>query len=658
MMIDSEKLTLITVLIAMVFVPCSFAAVTDPAVVKALEKMPAGSAKLEQELNAELIKAGPDAIKEICDLIVPPGTGDDTKARFTLGSLGFYTSRPGGDAERKMYSGILVDALMKAADKEVKSFFITQLQLVVREEKLQLVVREETVPVYILSAYLNDERLCEPVAMVLLAIGTDAAEKAFLKALPSVDQKNLPTIIQALGKMQIKSATRTIAKHASSKDVTIRRVSQKALANIGDKSSKKILAKALNTNDAYEKSLAVSNYLLLAERLSETGDTRKCAKMCRKIIKGKYSAGNVSSAALSLLTDALGDKAIDDLIDAVDSDNQQLQSAALALADKIPGTKATAEWTKKLKKVSPDRQVKIMGMLGSRKDKTALPALRDVLAAGDKQVTIAALEAIVKLDGTAALSDLMNTSKTASDNQIAAVKSLLMQLPAEAVAAAISEALPQIPANGQVAMIEVLARRRGKQLTDMVNNATAEQKVAVIKLLPAIGGTDALKIVLASTKSADQKLQNAAIRSLARWKDAVAMDALFEIATATKETGYHVMTLKGYLGLVTKSKDTSEVMVANFKKAMSIARRLEEKKLMLLYLGQVRSVGALEYAAGLLGDNDLGPEAALAITKIVLSAKDGYEGLNSDGVGEVLLKARPMIKDAEILKKIDLYINN
>ncbi len=362
MRIYSKKMTLIVVLTAAVLLSCSFADVSEISAA-ILEKMPADNSKAEQELGAKLIKAGPDAIKEICDLIVPPGTGDDTKARFALSSLGFYTSRPGADAERKMYASVLTSALAKAADSEVKSFFITQLKLVGGTET-----------VLALSGYLNNERLSEQAAMAMLTIGTDAAGKAFLKALPSASQKTLPTIIHALGQVRSKSAIRAISKHASSKDKTIRLVSLRALANIGDKSSEKILAKALKTKDAYEKALAVSNYLLLAERLNQSGQTRKCTKICRKIIKGKYPAGqgNVPSAALSVLTDAIGDKAINYLLDAVDSDDQQFQAAALALADKIEGPKVTAKWTKKLKKVSSDRQIKIIDMLGRRGDKSAL----------------------------------------------------------------------------------------------------------------------------------------------------------------------------------------------------------------------------------------------------------------------------------------------
>ena len=206
MRIYTKKMTMMAVLTVAVLLSCSFADVSEISAT-ILEKMPAANAQLEYELDAKLIKAGPDAIKEICDLIVPPGTGDDTKARYVLRSLCSYTSRPGADAEQKMYASVLTEALAKAADNEVKFVFITQLKLVGGSET-----------VLALSGYLNNDRLSEPATMAMLTIGTDAAEKAFLKALPSASQKTLPTIIHALGQMRSKSALRAIAKHASSKE--------------------------------------------------------------------------------------------------------------------------------------------------------------------------------------------------------------------------------------------------------------------------------------------------------------------------------------------------------------------------------------------------------------------------------------------------------
>lgn len=643
----TKKLAVIIVLAAAVLLPCSFAQVTDPTVASVLEKMPTANRQQEQLLLTDLINPGTSLLMQICDLIVPPGTGDDTKARYALSSLSFYISRSRNIEMRPVYTGSLARALRNATDDEVKAFFITQFQLVGTIEYVSD-----------LSKYLDNDRLCEQAAMAMLSISKKHAESEFMSALGTVSQKNLPTIIHALGQIQSKRAVSEISKYAASDDVLIRQVSLKALGNIGDESSIKILEKASKIEDPYEKALATSAYLQLAKRLSETGETGKSVKICRNLLKGEYPASqsNVPSAALSILTDALGDKAIGYLLDAVDSENLQVQAAALALADKICGTKATAKWIKKLKKVSPARQTLIIEMLGSRNDKTALAALRDVSTNADKQVKLTALKAIVQLDGDGALDDLMNSLKTADDDQIEEYKSILMQLSADQVTEAIIKSLPQVPAKVQVALMEILAHRRVKQLPAAMKVASTDQKISIIKQLPAIGGKQAFEIVLAETKSTDPQIQDAAIRSLAGWKDAEAIDSLFEIAAGTKESSHHVMALKGYANLVAKGDISAATKVAYFEKAMKVARRPEEKKIIISRLSQCMVVESLEMAVGLLDDKALAVDATRAVVKIALPNAKGYKGLKGPGVGGLLLDAYSGIADDEIRKKIDMHI--
>ena len=99
-----------------------------------LAKMPAEDATEGAKLTAELVELGPTGIGQICKMLVPPGTGDDTKARYALSGLTMYVCRPGAETERKMYAKTFTKALESAADKEVKAFLVRQLQLVGKEE--------------------------------------------------------------------------------------------------------------------------------------------------------------------------------------------------------------------------------------------------------------------------------------------------------------------------------------------------------------------------------------------------------------------------------------------------------------------------------------------------------------------------------------------
>ncbi|MCF7974922.1 MAG: DUF1080 domain-containing protein [Phycisphaerae bacterium] len=684
MRIDIKKIAVISVFVGAVLLPCALAEVTDPAAVNCLKNMPAGDAQQEQALNAELIKAGPNAVMQLCDVIIPPGTGDDTKARYALGSLTNYASRPGADQERQMVETVLGKALTKSSDQEVKFFFIGQLQFVGSGQSVS-----------VLSQYLDDERLCDQASGTLLVIGTAAAEQAFLKALSTASATQLPMIMHALGQMQSQGAVRSITRHAASQDAVIRRVAIQALGNIGDESSVATLEKATRVDDPYEKGLAVSAYLRLAERLNQTGKNRVCVRMCRQLMaQDDAPQGNVSCGALSLLSEALGDGAIKDLLEAVDSDNPKVQAAALVLAQKIEGARATTQWTQKLKSVSPDRQVKIIGMLETRGDRAALPALWAYMDHDNTAVKLSALKAVAQLDGAAAVPDLMAAMKNAQDDEIQAVTSLLMQLPTAPVVQAVISALPQMSAKKQVALIDMLAERRAQTSVDTVftltaasdsavsiaatralgqiasqddlsrvidlmlntensrlqaeagrvvvtlcqqnedsqnraslllsalNDADKAQEIVILSLLPAIGGSEAFKVVLASTKSTDSKVQDAAIRGLAKWKDAEALDALFEIASSTQAMNYLVMTLRGAIDLVVDGSPYESDRVALYGKALAIARRPDEKKLVLSKLALIRTEQALAVVSPFVGDNVLGQEATLTVMKIVFGGRN------------------------------------
>ena len=101
-----------------------------------LAQLPAKDSAEGTKLTAELVELGPAAIGQICEMLVPPGTGDDTRARYALSGLTMYVCRPGAEAERKMYAKTLIKALVSAEDKEVKAFLARQLQLASKKESV------------------------------------------------------------------------------------------------------------------------------------------------------------------------------------------------------------------------------------------------------------------------------------------------------------------------------------------------------------------------------------------------------------------------------------------------------------------------------------------------------------------------------------------
>lgn len=670
--------------LAAVMLLCSFAVISYAATATVVAKMPLQDAQQEQAWNAAIVKQGPSSVMAICDLIVPPGTGDDTAARYALGSLTNYAARPGADQERAMVANVLARALTQASDKEVKFFFINQLQFVAGDESVSA-----------LAKYLNDDRLCDGASGALMVIGTETAAKAVLKALPSTSSKNLPMIVHALGQLQCQAAAGRLAPYATSQDTTLRRVAIQSLGNIGDTSSIQILKKASQVDDVYEKAIATAAYLLLADRLNQQGDSEACIEICSQVLEAGDAAygTHVQCSALSILAAAKGDAVTEDLFAALDKDNFQLQSAALRLAETQPGSRSTVQWLNRIGQVSSDRQSQILAMLGRRGHKIATPVIRGFLGHADRAVHLAALTALVQLSDSGAVLDLLKAMHAAEGDEIQAVKSLLMRVSTEPMVAGVLEILSEVSPDKQAVLIGILAEREANEAMDAVfalclssessvsvaaaralakigtpadlprlvalllnaessrlqtevgrsivtlsqkiedvqkraapllavyGSTNTPQRVAILKLLPAIGGDMAFQVVTACTGSPDSKIQDAAVRGLAQWKDAQALDAQFKMASDTKALNYHVMNLKAYIDLVAGPGVKTQDKVAQYVKALSIARRPDEKRQAISKLALIRTEQALAVVSPFVKDAALGQEATLAVMKIVFGGR-------------------------------------
>jgi len=201
-------------------------------IVDILAQFPAENSKQTEDLCHEIIQLGPEGIHAICTLLLAPGMGDDTQARYALNSLSHYAGRPGAGAQRILLSKEYAKALVLDPDKDVQVFLIAQLQMVGGDESVKT-----------LASYLKDERLCDPAARALLAIGSKSAEKAFLRAWNSAIKKARPIFIKALGEMQSQAAVKKLLPVAEGDEPALRILALAALANIGDPRAREVLSR-------------------------------------------------------------------------------------------------------------------------------------------------------------------------------------------------------------------------------------------------------------------------------------------------------------------------------------------------------------------------------------------------------------------------------
>jgi len=646
----------------------SMSTAADAKLAELLDKMHKVNSVEGQPILAEILQLGPGALKEVCGMVLPPGKGNDANAHYALHGLALYVVRPGAEAERKLYADAIIAALAAATDREVKAFFIRQLQLA---------GRDEAVPP--LAKLLASPDLYEPATQALTRIATPAAVEAMAKALPDAKGGTRVTLIKALGQLRAKGIAPSILADAASNDPALRRAALYALANIADPGAAPLLAKAADVPSPYERSKATAFYLLFARRLAESGDKVNCARICRELIKTRTAPRerNVVTSALTELVAAVGQDALDDLMAATASPDLQLRAAALRLAETIPGEAMTARWVERLQAADPRAKADILGVLARRGDKAALPAVMAALKSGDKAVRLAAIPAAARLGGQEALSALLAALAGGDADEARAVKDALMRLGGADLMAAAAAALPNVPPASRVVLIETLAAGRAKAHVDAIfaaakdadpavrlaalkalgeladetalprlvalllaiedgrergaaqraivaaaqriadpearadallaalGSAKGAQRATLLGVLARVGGKKALQAVVADTRSGEAEVQEAAIRALADWPDAAAAPELLAISQGSQKLVHQVLALRGFVRVVGDSDLPDAQKLALFKEALAAAKRPEEKKLILAGVAGVRTLDALKAVLPYLGEGEL-----------------------------------------------------
>lgn len=647
-----------------------------------VDKMPAPNQGAAQDAYAQLLAAGPEALADVCGMIIPPGTGDDSKARFLLSGLAFHSTRPGGETERVALERAFLTAKEAAKDREVRAFFVRQLRWCGGAETARA-LRDD----------LNSPALCEAAAFTILTIGGEAARESVTAALTTASPKTAPTLLRAAGQLQCEKATETILGHAAdSQDLPTRRMAIRALAEIGDPRAESVLLGQVTDGDRYQQSLVLASCLRYAQRQLELQRPDAASRIARQLLAataGLSTEPAGQAAALHVLHDALGEKAIDELLGAVRSEHPQVVAAAADLLATAPAARLLHE----AQTGAPASRAALLSAVGNQRDATTLPGLSKALNDDNESVRQAAISAISGLNSLPAAHVLLQHLAT-KEADTAAVAKALQTMSGDEIGAAISAELtaerpqqsamlldileqlrtPQTPASllplaqspdkalhkaacatlariGTAeqlpALIDLLANSANstarRSATDAAvqiaqrikpdtaafapfaqayTTANTEAKAQILKALPSLGSSDALALLQQATQAADATVRDAGVRALTKWPHGAAIAPLLKIAADSEVETHRILAVRGAVGLIgQQTKLSDDKRVTLYQQALDAAPRPDEKKLALAGLSGRRSRSALHAAGAFLNDPALKSEAALAVAKIVASDK-------------------------------------
>lgn len=464
--------------------------------------------------------------------LIRPNQMEDYKVRWALHGCVVLAAKS-GDKDRKAMADILLSTLNDSQGKFVQAYVIQEIMWCGSAEHAPA-----------LAKYLSDDMLYDYALRAMLAFGPEAAPTV-RAALPAAKGRPRLAFIQALGTMRDSKSVADIAKFVGDTDRDTRIAALDALANIGDPSSVSVLLGAVEKADEqWEHVKACEDSLKLAERLMAAGDAANAAKIYQALATSKATADDkhVQIAALQGAALAKGDVA--SLMEALKSPDSQVREAVLQTISTTPGPAATKVICDLLASAAnPTDRVGFLGMLGSRKDAAAVPAVLAQLKGQDDQVRPAAANALAAIGGKEATAALlaMLASATAKDQQLAssALKNLQGKDGDASIAAAVAKTAD--PA-AKASLILVLGSHRAADqaptIAAAMTDKDAQVRSAGIKAMGMIATEKELPAILAvlttskdanDVTAAEEALKAACGRGLA---DKVAETIIPAVASA------------------------------------------------------------------------------------------------------------------------------
>lgn len=341
----------------------------------------------------------------------------------------------------------------------------------------------------------------------------------------------------------------------------------------------------------------------------------------------EMGAANVRVAAIRALAQ-LGDAAgLPVLLKALADSDADVANAAQAGLAAFPGSEADAAVLAMLANEDPAQRRAAIEIIAKRQVPDVTNTLVKAAGDGDGQTRLAAIRALGAIAPAGEIAAVVRVLVSAKPGQDA-------QAAEAAVAAVIARAEPR----------EAMA----EPLIAAMADAGAVERCALLRLLPAAGGAQALEAVRGGTRMLDKQVQDAAIRALCNWPTADAAADVLAIARDGDSRVHKQLALRGYIRMTADAALSPEQRGAMCAEAVKLARTPDDKKLVLGALGAVPTKESLAAVMAQMEDSAVSEEAVAA----ALAIAEKLAASEREAVKSALTKAAGTAKNEELLRRV------
>ena len=661
-----------------------------------LAQFPAQNGEHTNKLMLEMLETGDSGIAKFCDLIVPPGTGNDTQARIALESLARYAGVPTHEADRKLVENSILTALEKATDKEVKAFFIRRLQYC-----------SGSTSVSAMEKYLNTADLYGPALAVLESNSTPDAGAIILKNLQPANSQQLISMIKSLGQLKYQPAEPALIEMVKkSSGLTLLQV-YAALAQIGGKNSFATFeAVASAAKFIPDQAETMVSYLHYATRLAEQGETKLSNQLCDAVMKNCIQENQLIYRSSALTVPGFASNAL--FLKEIQNKNKAYRNAVLNNAAIQLNSANVGSWIAVMKKVPAETQAEILHFLANRPESDVLQkAIIPALSSDNEIIRTEAIRSLTmnqKAKAVPVLLEQLNKAKNAGEfNEI---ENALSRSTSLKECDQLAAQLNSVNDAGKVVLIHVLGARRAtdsfaqimtycksgnadirsaafvalanvsktesaatlitllketsdkKSVEDLQNalitiysgNLTPDaalvlneiknggQTEKLIPVLSSLNNPQALKTVVELLKKGSSDEREAAFVSLSNWSDPEAAPQLFTVFINPEMKSFRNEALKSYLRITLESELPDDQKLLMIEKLMPECSTTSERTQVILAARNVKTFLSLVFVSHFLDDPELGATAAATAKSLALPSSGKKNGLRGEFVAGVLAK--------------------
>ncbi|MBM3878782.1 MAG: hypothetical protein FJ387_03545 [Verrucomicrobia bacterium] len=292
------------------------------------------------------------------------------------------------------------------------------------------------------------------------------------------------------------------------------------------------------------------------------------------------------------------------------------QIALQSLAS-LPGSAVHEQVVNLLADTPPATRAVLLRTLATRGATDAAAAVVKYVGDEDRGVRQAALEAAGLVGG------------------VSEIPPLVQQL-----AAASTEAQRETLGDALVSICSRARQQSSPTILESYQTAQPASRPVLLRVLSSVGGSEALATVRAATRDSSPEVQDAAIRALADWADPAAAPDLLELVRTADNSALRTLAFRGYVRLGRESEAPADAKVKLLDNALAVAQTVNDRRLVLGALGDVRSLAALRLAAQQLDQPDLADEAGAAVVKIATLLEPPDKAEASAALEQVLKSAR------------------